>query len=110
MLHLISTITGRPPVPIGGYRLLTQADLESLHRASTDHRETLATTSRAGCFHCGSIFSPTEIREWTDKPAAGGPSTTALCPRCGIDAVLPEAASIKVEPALLEAMREYWFK
>lgn len=89
--------------------MFTPADLESIHRASTGHRETLATTSRAGCFHCGSIFSPTEIHKWTDKPAAGGPSTTALCPYCGIDAVLPEAASIAIAPALLGAMREYWF-
>lgn len=89
--------------------MLTPADLESLHRASTGHRELLATTSRAGCFHCGSIFLSTEIHEWTDKPAAGGPSTTALCPSCGIDAVLPEMESVTIDRALLEAMQEYWF-
>lgn len=89
--------------------MLTRADLESFHRASTSHRELLATAVRAGCFHCESNFSPTEIHQWIDAPAAGRASATALCPRCGIDAVLPEAGSITIEAGLLRAMREYWF-
>lgn len=83
--------------------MLNRADLESLHRFSTGHRDILATASRAGCFHCGTIFPPSEIAEWID----GG--VTALCPRCGIDAVLPETTSIAVDAAILEAMRVHWF-
>lgn len=89
--------------------MLTPTDLESLHSASTGHREILATASRAGCFHCGSFFQPAEIREWTHKPADGRPSTTTLCPRCGVDAVLPETTSIAMDTAMLEAMRGHWF-
>jgi hypothetical protein len=82
---------------------------EFSQHASSGHRVLLATASRAGCFRCGAILTPAEIREWTDKPAAGGASTTALCPCCGIDAVLPDTASIAIEPPLREAMQEYWF-
>jgi hypothetical protein len=34
---------------------------------------------------------------------------TALCPRCGIDAVLPSAVPVALTAELLAAMHAHWF-
>ena len=89
------------------------ADLESVHRYSTHHRELLARSDWAGCFYCRTIFAPAEIRRWIPErdPATGAPlaDRTALCPRCGVDAVLPSAAPIRLDLGLLADMHRHWF-
>lgn len=89
-----------------------RADLESLHRFSSRHRELLAGSLRAGCFHCLTIFDPAEIVDWVDGPASVSGDTnegvTALCPRCGIDAVLPSAV-VDLDAELLAEMHRHWF-
>ena len=89
-----------------------QADLESVHRFSSQNRELLARSDRAGCFYCRRIYDPGEIRDWVDGPVARGgdlrDGVTALCPRCGIDAVLPSAA-VPLDDGLLADMHRYWF-
>ena len=91
----------------------TAADLEAIHRFSSRHRDLLARSARAGCFHCGALFAPTEIEEWvTERRAgAGEPADrlTALCPHCGIDAVLPSAAPIELGAELLAEMKRHFF-
>ena len=71
--------------------MLNRADLESIHRHSSRHREVVVGSSRCGCFYCLSEFSPTEITDWVDGQVDDDDlqlGATALCPRCGIDAVL----------------------
>jgi hypothetical protein len=65
------------------------------------HRKQLAHTERAGCFYCLEFFDVAQIVEWTDD------EQTALCPLCGIDAVLPATEEIK--PEFLKQMQQYWF-
>jgi hypothetical protein len=92
----------------------SDADLESLWRFCTRHRDLLEQSDRAGCFHCEALFSPTEIVEWIDEPpstrsgtvVANG--TTALCPRCGVDAVRP-GAKVPLSAELLTQMAERYF-
>lgn len=94
----------------------SRADLESIWQSCTHHRELLARSERAGCFHCLGIFAPAEIADWIDEPdtaagASGGVSAegvTALCPRCGIDAVLPSAGTA-LDAALLREMNAHFF-
>ncbi len=71
------------------------------HRASSYHRKAVEASAQCGCFCCECLFAPSEIKEWID----GG--QTALCPRCGIDAVLGSPWS--VSPDFLAAMRKHWF-
>src|SRR5690348_16373657 len=94
--------------------MLNRADFESIHRYSDHHREILARSEEAGCFYCGAMFSPAEITDWIDGPQVSTGDTTdgvtALCPRCGIDAVLPSAEPIRLSPELLAQMHEFWFE
>lgn len=91
----------------------TRADLESIHRYSGHHRELLARSERAGCFYCRRLFDAAEVEEWVDGGQRETGDTrdgvTALCPRCGIDAVLPSAAPIRLDADLLAAMHAHFF-
>ena len=95
-------------------RVRDAADLRSIHRFSDNHRELLARSDRAGCFYCRTIFDPRLIRDWIDGPQVEtgelDDGVTALCPRCGIDAVLPSAAPIKLTVDLLAEMHAFWFR
>jgi hypothetical protein len=50
------------------------------------------------------VFTPRDILKWADG------NQTALCPVCGIDAVLPDGDfGGRVTKELLEAMQDRWF-
>ena len=92
--------------------MLTSAELESIHQQSSRHRDLLARSEHAGCFYCQLLFDPAEIMDWVDGPQLDTDDTTdgvtALCPRCGIDAVLP-SATVVLTAALLAEMNAFWF-
>jgi hypothetical protein len=93
--------------------MLTLSDQEHLHRLCFKNRDALEKASRAGCFYCCEIFTPSEIQFWADgdqvRTGSLDDGVTALCPRCGIDAVLPEPHGVVLTAELLEEMRAHWF-
>jgi hypothetical protein len=88
------------------------ADLESIHQLSTRNRGLLSRTAQAGCFYCRSLFDPAEIMDWVDGPQLGTGDTadgvTAVCPRCGIDVVLPSAV-VSLSTEMLTEKTAHWF-
>jgi hypothetical protein len=81
--------------------------LEKAHLASSNHEAEIAASEWCGCFYCRRIFRPVEIREWIEEFGGG---KTALCPKCGIDAVLGCASGFPISPEFLSDMKYYWFK
>lgn len=77
--------------------------LLTAHKLCTRNREALGKSERAGCFYCLSTFAPSEIEEWLDK------EVTALCPRCGIDSVLPETDTYPLDELFLRELQGFWF-
>jgi hypothetical protein len=94
--------------------MLNHADLRSIHKYANDNRELLARSDRAGCFYCRTMFHPDKITDWVDGQQLASGSTadgvTALCPRCGIDAILPSAAPIALDDGILSEMHQHWFE
>ena len=92
---------------------MTLADQESLHRLCVNNRALLETSDLAGCFYCEEILRPREITDWIDgrqiETGDTADGVTALCPRCGIDAVLPGSAPITLTVSLLREMNKHWF-
>ena len=93
---------------------LSQADQESLHKLCTRNRDVLASATRAGCFYCCAIFEPRDIKNWIDgerflETGDTYEGVTALCPRCRIDSVIPEANGVTISTELLAAMKAHWF-
>lgn len=80
-----------------------EKQFEKAHRYSSRHRKELEKDSRCGCFYCLKIFHPSEIIEWCDN------EKTALCPYCGIDAVIGESSGFPITEPFLEGMHREWF-
>ncbi len=73
------------------------------HSRSMGHRKEILRSTLCGCFHCTKRFAPSEVSEWVDNGA------TALCPHCGVDAVIGDASGYPVTPEFLSSMRREWF-
>jgi len=83
-------------------------DVRLAHQFSANHRVPVLASTVCGCFYCCSVFPPTAILDWVDE-ADDGSGTTALCPKCGIDAVLPDNAGFVLSREFLERMKAHWF-
>ncbi len=75
----------------------------SLHAAAANHRAQVLRSSRCGCFHCLSIFEPTAITSWVDD------NSTALCPVCGVNAVVGSDSGSFITSEFLEELKRRWF-
>ena len=71
-------------------RELRSADLAQVARHASDHQRRVRAARQCGCYHCLALFSPAEITEWIEPVPGQSGEATALCPQCGIDAVLPD--------------------
>lgn len=74
-------------------------DLEATHKLSMHNRSAIGDAERCSCFFCIRTFPSSDVTEWTDN------GTTALCPNCEVDAVLPGRYSTDD----LIALCERWF-
>jgi hypothetical protein len=83
---------------------MTTPDTIRAHRHCHNHQEELQASEQCGCFCCQKIFHPDEITEWVNP---GG--STALCPHCGIDAVIGSESGYPITTEFLTAMGEHWF-
>ncbi|MBM3493143.1 MAG: hypothetical protein FJX72_02290 [Armatimonadetes bacterium] len=88
------------------------SDLDAAEQAcqhSSHNRDEVLASDTCACYHCLRTFVPSDLTDddWADE--AGAPSSTALCPFCGIDAVLGSTSGIELEPAALQRLREHWF-
>jgi len=61
-----------------------------------------ASTS-CGCFFCFRTFPPLSIKAWIDA------RQTALWPGCGVDSVLGNASSLRIDDAFLRRMHGQYF-
>lgn len=83
--------------------------LEDAHKKSSMHREEVLASTTCGCFYCQTTFAPRKIGEWVD-PRRSTTGATALCPNCGIDSVIGDAAGFPLTAEFLVDMHERWFK
>jgi hypothetical protein len=75
---------------------------EALKHAS-QHRVELEASTHCGCFFCFRTFPPLSIKSWIDA------KQTALCPGCGVDSVLGNASSHRIDDAFLRKMHDQFF-
>ena len=80
------------------------ADLVAAHEHALLHRDEVLASDSCACYYCQRHFSPSSIIAWTD----GG--LTALCPHCGINAVLGSACGYALTPAFLRQMHDFLFE
>jgi hypothetical protein len=84
-----------------------EPDYIRAHKNSSRHRDEILRSNLCGCFYCLTIFTPAEIVVWIDE--VGGVGVTALCPMCGIDAVIGSASGFPITEDFLKRMNQHWF-
>jgi hypothetical protein len=72
--------------------------------SSMMHRDAVLRSDICACYHCLARFAPAEIVKWTDADEHRV-GQTALCPRCGVDAVIGSAGGMPLTDKVLRAMR-----
>ena len=92
------------------------ANLLTAIRHTTNNRAEIEASTVCGCCNCMQTFAPDEIIAWSgldasnfDDPEAltGG---TAMCPRCGSEAVVGDKSGHKIDHVFLSGMNEAWFQ
>jgi hypothetical protein len=86
-------------------------DFNEIHSKCGWHEKDILESKICGCFYCMSIFPPSEIQEWVEESqdCPRGPGKTALCPKCGIDSVLPDNTGHEITKEFLEIMNKQFF-
>jgi len=79
------------------------APLVAAKEHASRHRVELEASTRCACFFCFRAFAPAEIKVWIDS------NTTALCPGCGVDAVLGNASLASISDGFLRKMHQHYF-
>jgi len=82
---------------------LAAAPLIAAKTHASRHRVELEASTRCACFFCFRAFATSEIKAWIDA------DTTALCPRCGVDAVLGNGSSHPISDGFLRKMHQHYF-
>jgi hypothetical protein len=76
--------------------------LESAHCHCSNNRKELLASEKCGCFHCLSVFLPSDVLERMDDD-------TTLCPHCSVDSVIGSSSGFDPTPEFLTQMCAYWF-
>lgn len=79
-------------------------DYIEAHKYSSNHKENLVQDKKCGCFYCLEVFNPKEINDWIEDK-----SGTAVCPYCGIDAVIGESSGYPINKEFMQKMSDHWF-
>ena len=83
-------------------------DIREAYEHTSNHRDEIMKSNSVGCFYCCKVFPKSQIEKWvdTDKEGLGH---TALCPKCGVDSLIGDAAGYILNTPFLEKMKSYWF-
>lgn len=92
--------------PALAFPKLTHEDYYTLNSQSAYNKHLVEKFHQCGCFHCGNRFTSNEITQWL-KEADG--DDTALCPYCGVDAVIVGTKLLPLSTALLSMLYVDWF-
>lgn len=79
------------------------ARTEDASKYSIRNTPELNKSKLAGCYYCMSTFDVSEINETVDD------GQTALCPKCGIDSVLPDTSPFELTAKRLKELNSFWF-
>lgn len=94
----------------------TMNELLAAYRYTTNNHGQIEGSRLCGCCNCVEIFRPEDIVGWTGltmdnmtDPKATS-QQTAMCPRCGSEAVLGDGCGFPINAHFLARMNEAWFQ
>jgi hypothetical protein len=84
-----------------------EISLQQIYITCGWHEKAIKNSNCCCCIYCVCIYSPTEIETWVDEPESK--ERTAICPKCGADAVIPESEHYKTSIEFLEELNKEYF-
>jgi hypothetical protein len=90
--------------------------LLSAHRHTSNNRAELEASKLCGCCSCLEVFPTDNIVAWTGldmndfNNPDGASAKTALCPMCGTEALIGDAAGYGLKPDFFSRMNQAWFQ
>ena len=66
------------------------------------NKELILNSEKCYCFYCQKKFNSSNVKDYIDD------GQTALCPKCEVDAVLPDNIE-GINEEVIEKMNKYWF-
>jgi hypothetical protein len=87
-------------------RIDREREASRLHRHTRANRMELEASEVCGCLECERIYFPSEIVRWLEDESG---NETAVCPHCGVDAVVGSASGIPIMPGVLRRAHARWF-
>ena len=85
------------------YSYEKESQLQKLHTYASHNKKLIDTADKCYCFYCKSSMQKDEIKNYIDD------GQTALCPKCEIDAIIPDSIEDTVDEQMISEMNEYWF-
>lgn len=85
------------------YSYETESRLKKLHAYSSYNRKLVDVADQCYCFYCQNTMDAGEIEDYADD------GQTAICPKCGIDSILPDSIEEALDANTIAEMNEYWF-
>lgn len=77
--------------------------LETIYSHTLRNRKELEASCNCGCAGCRTIFPAAETVDWVDE------GQTGICPYCGTDALVGDAAGWQLTTELLEELNDLYF-
>jgi hypothetical protein len=91
-------------------------ELLAAHGHTSNNRAELENSRLCGCCSCTEIFATDEIVAWTGLDTSSFDSAeevnaeTAVCPRCGAEALIGERSGFPITTDFLSRMNLAWFQ
>ena len=80
-----------------------KSKLEKIHAYSSNNKDLIEKSDKCYCFYCKKVMDSNVVNQYLDI------ENTALCPHCGIDAIIPDCIDEEINSELVEDMNKYWF-
>lgn len=85
------------------YSYEKEAQLKRLHTYSAHNRSRIAVAGKCYCFYCKAVLDSSEITDYADH------GQTAICPKCGIDSIIPDSIDEPIDTKTVAELNQYWF-
>ncbi len=78
---------------------------EMYAKHAKDNELEIVQSNLCGCYFCRHIFSAREVSDWIEDEH----HVSAVCPECGMDAVIGDHSGVPLSKDLLKEMNEYFY-
>lgn len=86
---------------------LTEEQSNLYHSHTIRNMDEIERSQKCGCIACCSIYDADQVEECIGE--MDDDKMTALCMKCGTDAVIGDASGLEINPGVLKALNKRWF-